>query len=154
MTEPVEVAIQKALTDRATAFAAAQSPVLAVSYPNVAFTPPDAKTGAAPAALAYGRWLRLSSLPAPSFRLGVDIDSSQFYGIFQIDVFYGYGAGEYAPKRLASAIAGHFKAKRGRTIAHDGYPVEIYDEPKIAAGLKTDSWWQVPISVPYRLFQP
>lgn len=148
MAEPVEVAIQKALTDRATAFAAAQGMAAAISYPNVAFIPPAAKTGT-----VYGKWLQVSFLPAPSFARGVDYASSnQHYGIFQLSAFMGFGSGEPAVKRIASAAAAYFK--RGTIVTQDGFRATVYDTPTIASGFKDDPWWVVPVSIPFKCFAP
>jgi len=73
MAEPVEVAIESALLTKAQAFAAAQSPTLAISLPNVAFTPPVA----GPAV----KWLRATFMPAPTATLPVGSGSDQYYGL-------------------------------------------------------------------------
>lgn len=146
MPEPVDVAIQKALTDRATAFADAQVPALTIAHPSVVFTPPAAKTGN-----SFNRWLKLDFIPAPTVSLGVDYAASnQHYGTLQISVFVGFGAGELVPKRIAAAVAAHFK--RGPPIDMDGFRIKISDTPKIGGGMKDDPWWMVPVSIPFKCF--
>jgi hypothetical protein len=147
MSDPIEVAIQKALTDRATAFATAQGMTAAISYPNVAFTPSAAKMGT-----VYGKWLQASFLPAPSFSTDIGFDENQHYGVFQLSVYWGAGAGEYEPRRLAAKIVAYFRA--GTVIGANGLPVTIYDTPNIASGFKDDPWWVVPVSIPFKCFAP
>lgn len=143
MVEPVEVAIESALVTKAQAFAAAQSPAIAISLPNVAFTPPAAGPNV--------KWLKASFLPAPSFETGIAWNAhNQHYGIFQLDVFYGQGAGEYAPGRIASAIIQYFA--RGTELGKDGYRVRIVKQPYRASTLKDDPWMMIPISIPYLCF--
>jgi hypothetical protein len=143
MAEPVEVAIDKALIERAKAFAAAQSPALTISLPNVAFTPPTESQTA--------KWLRATFLPAPSFEVGVAFNAHvQHYGIFQIDVFHGIGAGEYAPGRIASDVIKCFP--RGLRLAQDGTSTLINRAPYRGSLLKDGSWTMIPVSIPYLCF--
>lgn len=161
MSDPVEVALQKALTDRAQAFVTAwnaANPVvppnlLTISLPNIAFTLPAAKTGLPPAPVVFGKWLQASILPVPSFARGVDyLSSNQHYGIFQVSVFMGFGSGDPTVRRIAGAVAEYFK--RGTVLRANGYAVTIYDTPSIAGGLKDDPWWMVPVSIPFKCFAP
>lgn len=150
MSEPVEVAIESALLTKAQAFAAAQSPAIAISLPNIAFTPPEAKVTVG-AVVTYGKYLRASFLPAPSFETGIAWDAhNQHYGILQLDVFYGQGAGEYAPGRIASSIIQYFA--RGTELVKDGYRVRIDRQPYRASMLKDDPWMMIPVSIPYLCF--
>lgn len=143
MAEPVEVAIESALLTKAQAFAAAQSPAIAISLPNVAFTPPAAGPNV--------KWLKASFLPAASFETGIAWNAhNQHYGIMQLDVFYGQGAGEYAPGRMASAIIQYFA--RGTELMKDGYRVRIVKQPYRASMLKDDPWMMIPVSIPYLCF--
>jgi hypothetical protein len=145
MAEPVEVAIEKALLDRAIAFAAAQSPALTISLPNVAFTPPT------PAPTA--KWLRANFLPAPTAGLGVNVNSTnQHYGILQIDAVYGAGAGEYAPARIAAAVAAYFKFET--QVTQDGFVARVWKPPYRGSLIKDDVWFFVPVSIPYVAFAP
>lgn len=143
MSEPVEVAIESALLSRAQAFAAAQSPALAISLPNIAFTPPAAGQNV--------KWLRATFLPAPSVETGIAWNAhNQHYGLFQLDVFYGQGAGEYAPGRLASAIIAYFA--RGTVLTKDGVSVRITKQPYRGPMIKDDPWQMLPVSIPYLCF--
>jgi hypothetical protein len=145
MAEPVEVAIDKALVDSAIAFAAAQSPALAISLPNIPFTPPEQGVEA--------KWLRLAFLPAPTAGLGInDSSSNQHYGILQIDSVCAAGAGEYAPGRIASAVIAWFKF--GTEVTQDGFTAKIWKPPYRGPLIKDDVWFFVPVSIPYVCFAP
>lgn len=143
MPEPVEVAIEYALLSRAQAFAAAQSPALAISLPNIAFTPPVASGTA--------KWLRATFLPAPSFEMGIAWDAhNQHYGLFQIDVFYGQGSGEIAPGKLASSIIAYFA--RGTVMTKDGVSVRVTKQAYRGPMIKDDPWMMVPVTIQYLCF--
>jgi hypothetical protein len=143
MTEPVEVAIESALLSKAQAFAAAQSPALAISLPNIAFTPPAVSTSA--------KYLRASFMPAPSIALGIsNTSNNQHYGFMQLDVFYGQGAGEYAPGRIASAIIAYFP--RGLKLVKDGTTTQIIKQAYRGPMLKDDPWMMIPVTIPYVCF--
>lgn len=143
MAEPVEVAIESALLSRAQAFAAAQSPALAISLPNIAFTPPAVGQNA--------KWLRATFMPAPSFETGISFNAhNQHYGLMQLDCFYGQGAGEYAPGRIASAAIAYFT--RGLKITKDGFSVQITKQPYRGPMIKDDPWQMIPVTIPYLCF--
>lgn len=139
--EPVEVAINAALIARAQAFATAQG--IAISLPNIAFTPPTAGPNA--------KWLRATFLPAPSFETGIAWNAhNQHYGLFQLDCFYGQGSGEYAPGRIVSQIIDYFK--RGTELNKDGFKVRIHKCPYRGSLIKDDPWVMIPVSIPYQCF--
>ncbi|MGB6080217.1 MAG: phage tail terminator-like protein [Xanthobacteraceae bacterium] len=142
MPEPVEVAIEYALLTRAQAFAAAQSPAIAISQPNIAFTPPTAS--------ATAKWLRATFLPAPTATLPVGSGSDRYYGIMQIDVFYGQGAGELAPGRLASAVIDYFN--RGTTVTKDDFTTRVYRRPSRGPMIKDDPWMMIPVTINFECF--
>lgn len=143
MPEPVEVAVNMALIARAQAFATAQG--LAISLPNVAFTPPALNSSA--------KWLRATFLPAPTATLPVGSGSDQYYGLMQLDVFYGAGAGEYAPGRIASSLIAYFA--KGTVLTKDGFTVRInkrpYRGPMIIDG---SGWAMIPVTIPFQCFSP
>lgn len=140
MPEPVEVAIESALLARATAFATAQA--LAISLPNIAFTPPTASGTA--------KWLRATFLPAPTTTLPVGSGSDRYYGIMQIDVFYGQGAGELAPGRIASAVIAYFG--KGTEVTKDGFTTRVYRRPSRGPMIKDDPWIMIPVTIPFECF--
>ena len=140
MPEPVDVAINAALIARAQAFATAQG--IAISLPNIAFTPPVAGPSV--------KWLRATFLPAPTSTLPVGSGSDRFYGILQIDVFHGAGAGEYAPGRIASAVIEYFD--RGTAMTKDGFTVRVYRRPSRGPMIKDDPWMMIPITINFECF--
>lgn len=143
MADPVEVAIETALLERATAFAAAQSPALSIALPNVAFTPPQAGPGV--------RWLRASFLPVPSVETGISFNAHiQHSGLMQIDVFWTQGEGEMKAARLASAAITSFA--RGTVLTKDGFSVRIDKAPYRGSIRKDDPWVMIPVSIPYQCF--
>lgn len=140
MPEPVEVAIESALLARATAFATVQS--IAIALPNVAFTPPTAG--------ANVKWLRVTFLPAPTTSLPTGSGSDRYYGIMQIDVFHGQGAGELAPGRIASQIIDYFG--RGTEVTKDGFTVRIYRRPSRGPMIRDDPWMMIPVTINFECF--
>lgn len=141
MAEPIEVAIESALLARATAFATAQS--IAIALPNIAFTPPTAG--------ANVKWLRVTFLPAPTTSLPTGGGSDRYYGIMQIDVFHGQGAGELAPGRIASAVIDYFK--RGTEVSKDGFTTRVYRRPSRGPMIVDGSGWvQIPVTINFECF--
>jgi hypothetical protein len=142
MAEPVEVAIEYALLTKAQAFASSQSPSLAISLPNIAFTPPTAS--------ATAKWLRATFLPAPTSTLPVGSGSDRYYGLLQVDVFYGQGAGELAPARLASAAITFFA--KGTEVVKDGFTTRVYRRPSRGPMIKDDPWMMIPVTINFECF--
>lgn len=143
MAEPVEVAIGSALLTKAQAFAAAQSPPIAISLPNVAFTPPALVSGA--------KYLRATFLPVPTTTLAVGEGSDQYSGLMQIDVFYSAGSGEYAPGRIASAIIAYFA--KGTKLTKDGFSVKVNKRPSRGPLIIDGSGWvQIPVTINFDCF--
>lgn len=147
MTLAVEVATEKALIDRLLAFTV--SPSIPVALPNVEFL-----SKPTPGHDVF--WLRATFLPAESFALSLDYGGdNQHYGIFQVDVFYYQGDGEYRPGAIATDIIAWFK--RGTKMTQDGFIVEtgVGDKiPKRERMIKDDPWVMIPVSIPYRTFAP
>ncbi|HWV44130.1 phage tail terminator-like protein [Pseudorhodoplanes sp.] len=140
MADPVEVAIEAALLAHLGIFAAAQSPVITIAQPNVAFTPPSPVTPTT-------RWLRATFLPVRPTRIisGPNTHS----GLFQVDAFYGAGGGELAPARTASALIEHYRDQR---LKRDGFTIQINQLP-FRDPLVTDSPWVfIPVRIPYQCF--
>lgn len=141
MTEAVEVAIELALMARAQAFAASQN--LTISLPNIEFTPPAVNTVA--------KYLRATILPADSVALGVAYSATnQHYGLLQIDVFFGSGGGEIAPRRIAAAIVSYFV--RGTRLTSNGFNIDINQTPRIGPQTKDGAWTFLPVRIPYQTF--
>ena len=146
MADPVDVAIESALLNRAVAFANSQSPAINIALPNVAdFTPPVATPTA--------KYLRATFLPAPTNGLGLStLSTNQLYGFLQIDVFWGLNAGELAPSRLASAILAYFKFQT--TVTKDGFIGTVWKQPYRSPMMISDAWMQIPVTIPYIAFAP
>lgn len=143
MAEPVEVAIEYALLTKAQQFASSQSPAIAIALPNVAFTPPTAG--------ANVKWLRATFLPAPTTSLPTGSGSDRYYGIMQIDVFHGQGAGELAPGRIASAVIDYFK--RGTEVSKDGFTARVYRRPSRGPMIVDGGGWvQIPVTINFECF--
>lgn len=143
MTEAVEVAIELALLARAQAFAASQSPELEIALPNIAFTPPAVSVNA--------KYLRATILPADTTALGVTYSSTnQHYGLLQIDVFYGIGGGEIAPRRIAADIISHFM--RGTRMSSNGFDIDVNQTPRIGPQIRDGAWTFLPVRIPYQAF--
>lgn len=146
MSDNIEVALESALLNGLLAFAADQSIAQElINLPNVDFTPPD------PGPQSY--YLQGTFLPAPTAGLGIGFDSSnQYYGIFQVSVFYGEGAGELAPGRIASKVIAWFK--NGSQFTKDGFTAKILRPPFRGPMIKSEPWMMLPVSIPYTSFAP
>lgn len=141
MTDAVEVVIEKALLARAQAFATAQS--LSIALPNIDFSPPEVGMNS--------KYLRATLLPADNATLGVGSDDTdQHIGLLQLDVFYGRGGGEIAPRRIAAAAITYFK--RGTRITSDGFNIDVLQTPRLGPAIKTDNWIYLPLRIPYTCF--
>lgn len=140
MTEAVEVAIEYALLERATAFANAQSPAIPISLPNIDFAPPTPNK--------TGKWLRATFLPADTVTLGLGFnDRNQHLGLLQIDVMWGAGGGGIAPRRVAADIIAYFK--RGTTVTKDNFAAQVCLAPFIGPAIRDEYWHMMPVHIPY-----
>jgi hypothetical protein len=140
MTEAVEVAIELALLDRAQAFALENN--LPIALPNILFDSPTPGVSS--------KYLRATILPADTLTLPIGSGSDQHYGIFQMDVFYGTGGGEIAPKRIAAAITSYFI--RGTRIVSNGFNIDIVQTPRIGPQTPDGTWTFLPVRIPYQTF--
>lgn len=141
MPEKVEVAIEKALLDRSQAFATANN--LLIALPNIKFDPPSVSVSA--------KYLRATLLPADTATIAIAASGNdQHLGLLQLDVFYGNGGGERAPRRIASDIISYFV--RGTRMTVDGFNVDVLQTPRIGPSIKTDSWIFIPVRISYNCF--
>lgn len=141
MTEAVEVAIELALLARAQAFATAKS--LPIALPNIAFTPPVVSVTA--------KYLRATILPADTTALGVSYSATnRHYGLFQIDVFFGVGGGEIAPRRIAADIISYFI--RGTDMISNGFKITVPQAPRLGPHTVDGVWTFLPVRIPYEIF--
>jgi hypothetical protein len=156
MPEPVNAAIEKALLDKAIAFAAAQSPVLPISVQNGLGA--DGRHFTKPAPSKAAQWLRATFLPAPALVAGISFTSDvQHYGFLQVDVIQGLGGGTLPMKRTISAIREFFPL--GLTLTESGFNVQIShfvmkrgvsDGPLMN---DSDGWVKIPVSIPWVCFE-
>jgi hypothetical protein len=153
MTVPVEAAIEKAMLQKATDFAATQS--LSISMPNGVGA--DGKPFQAPQPDKTARWLRASVIPAPTITTGIpDKSFNQHYGFMQIDVLQGLGGGTTQMKLIAGAIAAYFPM--GMPLSQDGFTITIRSiaQKRVVsqAPLMNDgpSWVKIPVTIPYLCF--
>ncbi len=155
MAEPINAAIEKALLDKAIAFAAAQSPILTISVQNGLgangrhFTKPQPSKTA--------QWLRATVLPAPALAMGIANDSHvKHYGILQIDVISGIGGGTLPMSRTVAAIRAYFP--RGLKLTEGSFSVEVspHSMRAVAQGPlmnDADGWQKIPVSIPWICFE-
>jgi hypothetical protein len=137
MSEPLEVAIQKALWAQLNA-----APSLGtIAPPMVKYTPT--------AGASY-----LEARPvmrAPPEHPGLDhTDSDRHRGIFQVDVVVpDDGKGEAPGLRLAASVVDRFAI--GTELTANGYKLRINTKPSIAAVVRDGVWWRFPVSIKYVL---
>jgi hypothetical protein len=154
MPEPVDAAIEKALLDKAIAFAAAQSPVLPISVQNGIGA--DGLPFQKPTLSKTAQWLRATVLPAPASTTGIAFDAHvNHYGILQIDVIRALGGGTLPMGRTVSAIREYFPM--GLTLTQDGFDIKISPVVMrvVAQGPlmnDADGWVKIPVSIPYQCF--
>lgn len=122
-------------------FAAAQSPTLAVAWPNRKFTPPDA---------AY---LRPHFLPAGTAADGLGSDAQDLQrGIYQIDVLGLPGKGPGAVLALLDALRAHFK--RGLTITSGARTDAsvVIESYRPGPEMEEDTRYKRPLSITFRAY--
>lgn len=154
MPEPVNAAIEKALLDKAIAFATAQS--LTISVENGLGA--DGRHFTKPQPSKTAQWLRATVLPAPALISGIAFNANvQHYGFLQIDVVQGLGGGTMAMKRTVSAIREYFPM--GLTLTQDNFTVQV-SHYVMRRGVSegplindSDSWVKIPVSIPWVCFE-
>lgn len=155
MPEPVNAAIEKALLDKAIAFAAAQSPVLPISVQNGLGA--NGRHFTKPTIAKDAQWLRATVLPAPALTTGIPFSSHvRHYGILQIDVIRGLGGGTLPMGRTIAAIRAYFPM--GLTMTQDGFVVQVSPVVMRVVGQgplmnDADGWVKIPVSIPWLCFE-
>ncbi len=154
MAEPVNAAIEKALLDKAIAFATAQS--LTISVQNGLGA--NGRHFSKPAPSKTATWLRATVLPAPAVVNQIAFNSHvQHYGFLQIDVIRGLGGGTLPLQRIISAIRSYFPL--GLTLTQDAFAVTVSqyvmrrgvsEGPLMADG---DGWVKISVSIPWVCFE-
>ncbi len=155
MPEPVNAAIEKALLDKAIAFAAAQSPVLSISVQNGLGA--DGKHFTKPAPTKTAQWLRATVIPAPALTTGISYNAYvKHYGLLQIDVIRGLGGGTLPMGRTVAAIREFFPM--GLKLTQDGFVIQVSPYAMRVVGQgplmnDADGWVKIPVSVPWICFE-
>ncbi len=156
MSEPINAAIEKALLDKAIAFANAQDPVLKISMQNGVgangrhFTKPAQNS-------KDTNWLRATVLPAPALTTGIAYDAHvQHYGLLQIDVIRSIGGGTLPMTRIVSAIRAYFPMGTKLTQGAFEIIVSPHSLRVVAQGPlmnDDDGWVKIPVSIPWICFE-
>jgi hypothetical protein len=155
MPEPVNAAIEKALLDKAIAFAAAQSPSLSISLANGVGS--DGRHFTKPVQAKDAQWLRATVLHVPALITGVAYRAHvKHYGFLQIDVIRGIGGGTIPMARTVAAIRAYFPI--GLRLTQDGFVVEVnaHDMRAVRQGPlmnDADGWVKIPVSIPWICFE-
>ncbi len=153
MAEPINAAIEKALLDKAIAFAATQSLTISVEYGLGA----DGKHFTKPTITKTAQWLRATVLPAPALSAGIAFNAHvQHYGFLQIDVVNGNGGGTMAMKRTIAAIRSYFPM--GLELTEGSFTVQVSPHSMRAVTQgplmnDADGWQKIPVSIPWISFE-
>lgn len=140
----IETDIEAALHARLVALVL--NPVLKIAFPSQTFTPTT---------LPY---LRPTNLPARTEPMSLSpLGPNDHVGIYQISVFWPAGRvaasaqdGVNPILDVVSAITTHFR--RGTKMTRGSVSVWVDGAPWPSAAIQEPSWYQVPVSVPYRAF--
>lgn len=114
-----------------------------IALPNIAFPP---RGQIKPPTYIEVRHFRNASLRL--FLKGADAHHRQ--GILQLTVISPLNTDQYGSTRLAGQIAEHFPADL--ELFEEGVKVRIQQAPDVLAADKTDTSWDVPVSVRYEAF--
>lgn len=141
MTLTADAAIPDALLRHLTAFAAGQSPAIAVSYPDQPFAPADGEV-----------YLEATHLPnRPVTRAISSTGAHQHMGFLQVSVMWPGGATELIDATdLGGRIVAHFH--KGTRLVSNGVAVRIVRRPWIAPHLTEPGRLRIPVSIPYQCF--
>ncbi len=155
MAEPINAAIEKALLDKAIAFANAQDPVLPISMQNGVGA--NGRHFTKPTQTKTANWLRATVLPAPALTTGISYTAYvKHYGLLQIDVIRGAGGGTAAMARIVSAIRAFFPM--GLRMTEGDFVIEVNPYAMRVVGQgplmnDDDGWVKIPVSVPWICFE-
>lgn len=129
--------IRAALESRLSAWAAAQSPPIPISWQNIPFAPPN-----------QARYLRAFLLPAETQDHAVTNDVTTYAGVFQVSVCVPDGSGAGAAELLVEALTVQFAA--GTLIVRSGLSVLVSRTPSSAPAMQEPGLFVVPVSIRYR----
>ena len=136
----IEAQIADLLLSHVNAFCAAESPTLAVSMPDVPFTPTEGEP-----------YLDVALLPNTTLNFAIaDTGSSRYRGLLQIAVMWPSGQGGLlAALDLAGRVAAHFA--KGTRLA-DTIAVQSTSKPSIAPPMAEPGRLRIPVTVSYQCF--
>lgn len=136
----IEAQIADLLLSHVGAFCEAESPNLAVSMPDVPFTPPEGEP-----------YLDVALLPNTTLNYAIaDDGSSRYRGLLQIAVMWPSGQGGILDALdLAGRVAAHFA--KGTRLSED-VTVQSTSKPSIAPPMTEPGRLRVPVTVAYQCF--
>ncbi|WP_457299168.1 phage tail terminator-like protein [Phyllobacterium sp. P5_D12] len=138
MAATVEATIAEILFARLTSLVI--SPVLPVSYPGLAFTPP-----------ANAAYLKADFIPNRTDNLGLANDAkARHQGIIQVMAIYPVGQGVIKPTNTAGLVAAHFA--KGTILYGSGVKLKVYAKPSVGAPMIEPDKVNVPVTILYRSF--
>lgn len=134
-------AIPDALMTAVSAFADAQSPPLAVAFPDILFTPPVGVP-----------YLDVAHLPNRTDTATIgDGGSQRLQGFLQVAVMWPAGdGGAILASNLAGQVLAHFA--KGSRFSSDGTLVRIIRAGWVSPPLTEPDRLRVPVSIPYVAF--
>lgn len=112
------------------------SPVLTISYPDVAFTPP-----------ASGKYLDVSLFYNRPAWEGLN-DGKIDQGLLQITVVWPEGHGVIKPAQIADAVMAHFP--KGLRLYSGSTRVKVSGEPWAASPILDAASTRLPITIPWK----
>lgn len=130
-----QATIRKAFETRLKTWADAQTPVIPVAWPNVAFNPPA------------GRYARADMLPAPSQYLTFDQTGKTWRGVFHVRLCMPIGTGAGVVEALIASLSADFAP----TFEQDGLRVYLLSPLSAAPAMNEADRYVVPVSAPYRV---
>lgn len=105
------------------------------AYENVAFTPPEPKSGNA--------WMRETYLPSDQRRVGTNLIRAD--GIVQYDLFYPQGTATNKADDDADAIIAEMKPG-----ASTGVENLVIERARRLQGRQENAWYHVPVEIHWR----
>lgn len=115
------------------------TPALATAYENLPFTP----TVGTP-------YQRVNLMPNQTLDLAITADVRQYYGLFQVTLFYPAASGRGAAQTRADAIDAAFKPVQ--RLTEGSTKVELIESVQVTGGYQDGDRWVVPITIRWRAF--
>jgi len=97
-------------------------------------------------------WLRPTLLAAANNEISIgDMGSTEFHGIYQVDVIYPYGTGTDTVMVTVDAIANYFT--RGRSFAVNGHVTTVMGVPNTVPARIINNFYFKPVEIYYSSIQ-